>query len=1331
MQNFSNETPQKNDIKNFELLYSPRTEYSNLLEYEETLFNDLTLNFDPITIKIIKKHFKERLGSLNKDEFISILKNHLLSWHQELPNRETMLIKLLGRLFSEIDLNDNGSMEWAEFTNYIIHNSNGTNKQNNTNNPAYRLRFYYPVKNKLDINDNKEVISHAFYIEKHNMLGIVQEGKSVIYFYEANTFKKMKTIIDLRDIQREIDDLEIKELDMRSEEMLKREMKEKEEKMKMQRTSRKIAFEPSVTNYKLTRLYDKPWLTKTTMANTERMTMTMPAFNTITKKRRLRNDEVTPEKLKKELEKIKHEQILTQVNKKLTVVSTVFINEFDVLLVSTTNNKICAWQYLNGEFKNVNGHRDFRIEKNYFKCSILSSDNPQNAMVWDPVQRFLFTGQPDGKILKWDLAKSKPLEREELEYSKAKKKKEEELHKNKNLDKDDQILERKFLEKKKLGGGVKIPGRENIIVVKEKRDSVSCIILLGKLQLLAASYYNGHIILWDPLLKDFRKYYFDQETGVYSMSYDSSKNLLITAGFNHDIFIYDPYIDNSSIYKLTGHNWSINSIVANEKDAEIISMDILGNIKIWDSQNFLNFQTINLNETIEVKKSPNENLKTQKLSSNLKMIYMQKIKKILIFGSKLMLFETDRSLNPDLADDQIILACYYEKITKTIISFCLRKIKMWNIFTGKLKKVYEDPMNNEITAYAIDKNTKRAFLGDNTGRIKNFNMKNGKLLKELESHSGEINMLVHSLSLNIVISCSVDNIIKIHDDTELTESEVKKELVIGTNQVKAICICEKFARLAIGLSSGAIRFYDIAHFRYDSDLRNDSDKKEGNDEVTCLAALEDVEIIFSGHASGKCRFLVGPPSAMKFYEIVSFSNNDINDKAHKTSASCAEFDFANKLMFIGDQIGKLKCYDLTELFDMIELGRSKTRSENDPLITLEVVQAFKEVRIPLKWSVDAHKESIKHLHYVDIEPRIVISTSNDLKIKIFSAETGKYKDELKQIACKYKPVPIGIKYHVSDPFKGRNEQVEEEHIVMRKDLVGLNLQNIDEIENQQISEYSKKITEYNAKEKLWSHVKGSKLKETQSNNWDLDINVEKVKEKEEEELKEVIDVVRQKEKLIQQTEMIMQQKSIYSDSYKPQFVSEMDEGQLQDFSNLLSQKLRQVKLAISKANLSQNKFSAFENERKKKEQMSKELHEMINQRISTNVVKKKKLKPIISPPPEQTEIGETKETDPLQLVSALAQSSQIDPLHRKTKTRFIKPIDQPIELRPIKSVYAFERNKLITAEDNFKKCNEDCDNGYNEALRACEMLAKKAKIVPKSKKKKDKIFLRIMTDDPE
>ena len=64
-----------NEINKFSYIYSPRTTFSLQKEDEERLFNDLAIGFDPITIKIIKTHFKERLGSLNKTEFIGILKN--------------------------------------------------------------------------------------------------------------------------------------------------------------------------------------------------------------------------------------------------------------------------------------------------------------------------------------------------------------------------------------------------------------------------------------------------------------------------------------------------------------------------------------------------------------------------------------------------------------------------------------------------------------------------------------------------------------------------------------------------------------------------------------------------------------------------------------------------------------------------------------------------------------------------------------------------------------------------------------------------------------------------------------------------------------------------------------------------------------------------------------------------------------------------------------------------------------------------------------------------------------------------------------------------------
>jgi hypothetical protein len=47
----------------------------------------------------------------------------------------------------------------------------------------------------------------------------------------------------------------------------------------------------------------------------------------------------------------------------------------------------------------------------------------------------------------------------------------------------------------------------------------------------------------------------------------------------------------------------------------------------------------------------------------------------------------------------------------------------------------------------------------------------------------------------------------------------------------------------------------------------------------------------------------------------------------------------------------------------------------------------------------------------------------------------------------------------------------------------------------------------------------------------------------------------------------MQSKSIYHPSYKPLFINEIDKNDVKNFSANLSNKLRQIKLAISKANV--------------------------------------------------------------------------------------------------------------------------------------------------------------------
>ena len=357
------------ESQTFELLYSPRTTYSNQTEGEEIYFTDLTLNFDPITIKLVKKHFKERLGSLSRIEFISILKNHLLSWHPNIHNRDKLLVKLLNRLFSEIDLNDNGKLEWSEFTNYIIHNSNSLNNKNDTD--SFRLRFYSTARTSIDTKDLTENVSYAFYLEKYNLVGLVEDGKSIIHFYDANTFKKTKCYIDLKDIQKEIDDLYDRDLDERAR--LKRKQQEDSlKKLKAAQQLNKIKFLPIIETRKNLDVTTSP------MRNKEYDYKKQAKAKSL----KFKDEDDMGKEVKFEQQK-KRNNTNGVVFKKLSTYCALFIPEFDVLLVSASNKRISAWKYVNGEFRNANSMKEQpNIDKNYFSCSILVTALPQYCMTW-------------------------------------------------------------------------------------------------------------------------------------------------------------------------------------------------------------------------------------------------------------------------------------------------------------------------------------------------------------------------------------------------------------------------------------------------------------------------------------------------------------------------------------------------------------------------------------------------------------------------------------------------------------------------------------------------------------------------------------------------------------------------------------------------------------------------------------------------------------------------------------------------------------------------------------------------------------------------------------
>lgn len=84
-----------------------------------------------------------------------------------------------------------------------------------------------------------------------------------------------------------------------------------------------------------------------------------------------------------------------------------FLPEYDILLISSSNKRVTAWKYNDSMFTNINSmeKKNIHYEKNNLVCNILISNAPQYRMAYDGIGKNLYTGQNDGKINKWDLSK--------------------------------------------------------------------------------------------------------------------------------------------------------------------------------------------------------------------------------------------------------------------------------------------------------------------------------------------------------------------------------------------------------------------------------------------------------------------------------------------------------------------------------------------------------------------------------------------------------------------------------------------------------------------------------------------------------------------------------------------------------------------------------------------------------------------------------------------------------------------------------------------------------------------------------------------------------------
>lgn len=133
--------------------------------------------------------------------------------------------------------------------------------------------------------------------------------------------------------------------------------------------------------------------------------------------------------------------------------------------------------------------------------------------------------------------------------------------------------------------------------VKEKKghtDAITALLPLPKLQFLASASLDNNIILWDTIkLEKRREYAGYHKRGVISLEFNENLIILLSAGIDHNIFVWNPYID-SPVYCLKGHMSSISCMQILKYPLHLVSMDEDSFVKIWDIQRLKCIYTFSL-----------------------------------------------------------------------------------------------------------------------------------------------------------------------------------------------------------------------------------------------------------------------------------------------------------------------------------------------------------------------------------------------------------------------------------------------------------------------------------------------------------------------------------------------------------------------------------------------------------------------------------------------------------------------------------------------------------------------------------------------------------------
>ena len=442
------------------------------------------------------------------------------------------------------------------------------------------------------------------------------------------------------------------------------------------------------------------------------------------------------------------------------------------------------------------------------------------------------------------------------------------------------------------------------------KDSDTCIfhmVELTGMQQIATACSDKVIRVWDIKWENNispRKTLSGHIKAVRFLAYSYSFNLLISCGFEFEALVWNPYVT-EPICRLKGHEAPMTGVECPEVNPTIITADSKGIIKVWNIRDYSLIQTFYVPNVLKLK--------------SIKSI--PKHRRLVTASRKLQIFEYEKSFIPELSDDNPIFCARYSPSQLQIFIAGQRSIKVWNAITGRPIRMISDIFTSEITSIILDETERKIIIGDHSGRVLMVDSLSGIVLKEFKNHSDEVTSMFYVDGDKLLITCSWDRKIMIHNDNVKGGIKEKNKGVVRTvvNAHADDILCVGYSRtldmIATGSRDCRVKLWDYETCKMEGCLLGHSS------DVIVTLFLEPLPLLFVSDTSGTLSLWgVKLPGYGHFQCLLKWRNMHTLEKTATITSATYLHESSSPILVLGDEKGTIRILNLKSLIDDMKIS---------------------------------------------------------------------------------------------------------------------------------------------------------------------------------------------------------------------------------------------------------------------------------------------------------------------------------------------------------------------------------------------------------------------------